>query len=104
MEERRIRPEALEEAQTERAVDYSWPVIGANWFLLILIVGVAKGAGTVPELLGLVVGYTVGAAVPVCLVFLAVRDKKAFRWKRALTIAAWCVLPIWLYGTIPTGH
>ena len=92
------KTEVIEEAQAERSVDYSWPVIGANWFLLIFVIGVAGRWGTLPELLGLVVGYSVGAAIPVCVIFLAVKDKKAFRWKRALTIAAWCVLPIWLYG------
>jgi hypothetical protein len=100
MDEGSISTEAITEAPTQPAADYSWPVIGTNWFLLVLTVGAAGRWGTLPELLGLVVGYTIGAAVPVCLIFLATKEKKIFRWKRALTIAAWCVLPVWLYGTL----
>lgn len=100
MDSGRTNIEANAHGPTQLAVDYSWPVIGANWFLLIVIVGAAGQWGTLPEFFGLVAGYTVGASVPVCLIFLVTRKKSAFRWKRALTIAAWCVLPIWLYGTL----
>lgn len=84
----------------EAAADYSWGVTAANWFLITVGVAIQSNwlmAGTFTSLLGGLLAVIVLAAIPVCIVYLSARNKKAFRWRRAMTIAGWCTLAIMLY-------
>lgn len=93
-------PQDATTAALPAAQDHSWGVTGANWFLIAIAAALRDNwlmHGTLESFLGNVTAVLIMAAIPTCIVYLAVRDKKSFRWRRALTISAWCVLAVMFY-------
>jgi len=72
--------------------DYTWSVTAANWFLLFFVALLFSRWGTGPEMFGVMTAVILVAAVPTCVIYLAVTNKKAFRWKRAMTISGWVMV------------
>lgn len=83
--------------------DYPWATTGANWFLISIAAALRDNwlmSGNLAPFLGAATAVMIGAAIPVTIVYLSISDKKAFRWRRAMTIAGWCVLGIMFYPVI----
>lgn len=85
--------------------DFSWPVVGANWFLISVAVFVSQIGGNARaldelagRLLGGLIPIAVLAAIPVAVLYLAAIDKMNFRFRRSFTFAAWFMLGISLIG------
>lgn len=83
--------------------DFSWQVTAANWFLIgvgaLIQDSIHAGgfAGGTDQFFGRLLGIAFGAAVPIAIIYLVTPVKKDFRFFRAITIAAWCILGLIFY-------
>lgn len=92
--------------QQQAPQDLSWPALAANWFLIGIGALIqdsidAEGfAGGADQFAGRLVALAIGAAVPVAVLYLFLGSKKSFRFRRALTISAWCILGVMFYPIV----
>lgn len=96
-------PEDVAENTLPVPADHSWAVTGANWFLIAIAAALRDNwlmHGNMGAFLGSVTAVLIMSAIPACIVYLAVSKKKSYRWRRALTISAWCVLAVMFYPVI----
>ena len=83
--------------------DFSWAVTAANWFFIgigaLIQDSISAGgyAGGGDQFAGRLVAIAIGASVPVSVLYLVSSNKSAFRFRRALTITAWCLLAMLFY-------